>query len=450
MDEPPPDDDRYAEWTGRRRFHIALAGVLMPGIAPFLSWWLAIRQGRTGPARWTRLLYALAVVDTLVFVCLVGAFGKAATTKHASSHPPRRIGIVLGPEHRSGGVEIAGVAPGGPAAKAGLRAGDVITRLDGKPVHSDKELAHRIGQSGPGQSRELGVRRNGTTLEVNVIPRLGVKFPVGPAPPLFAPIPGSRHISWSPRRILQEFSGELATLFVLLLVGVVAWRRRVRLGPAARVAIGVVLPMFVAFDVVFAFQKAVGLSLGAVLISMLAATLTMLGVAVLALRRLDRTIRSAAEPDEPIGSARAFGRGVFYTVAGTARAGILISVLAPAMHLPDHPASKVFPVSAGWGVGGVALFVLGTVVLAPLAEESLFRGVLLPWLASWMKPELAIIISALAFGIGHLFYGAGLLVPIVYGLVLAWLRLNTGKLRAGIALHMLINIVATAAILLSR
>ncbi len=448
VDATPPDHDREAEWTGRRRFHFALAGIFLVWLAPFVSWWMALEQRKKGPARWRRVLFGTAVVDTLVLACLVWTGVRTSKATHAS-HPPRRIGVMLEPEPPSSGVEIAGVAPGGPADKAGLRAGDIITRLDEKPVRTNESLARRIGKSGPGQTRRLHVRRKGAGLDVDVVPKLDVKFPAGRAPPLFAPVPGSQKLSWPPSKLLGPFSGELATLAVLLIVAGVAFRRHLRLRPLSHVAIGTVLPVFMGFAVILAFQKTIGLSLGAILIGMLAGTLTMLGVAALAIRRLDRAVLEAASPDEPLRTGRALGRGVFYTIAGTARAGILLGVLAPVMHLPNHPAAQVFPVSLGWGAGGVALFALGTVVAAPLAEECLFRGVLLPWLASWMKPELAIVISALAFGIGHLFYGAGLVVPIVYGVVLAWARLRTGKLRTGIALHMLINTVATVAILTS-
>jgi membrane protease YdiL (CAAX protease family) len=117
------------------------------------------------------------------------------------------------------------------------------------------------------------------------------------------------------------------------------------------------------------------------------------------------------------------------------------------LHAPDHSTTEVFGVSTAWGAGGVGLFALDAVVVAPIAEECLFRGVLLPWLTTWMKPLVAIVVSALAFGVGHLYYGTGVLIPVVYGVVLGWMRLRTGRLRAGIALHMLLNAAATGVLL---
>src|SRR5262249_50021119 len=59
-----------------------------------------------------------------------------------------------GPPPASGsGVPIAGVVSGGPAAKAGLAAGDVITSVDGHPVTSQSSLRHvMVNDLVPGQS----------------------------------------------------------------------------------------------------------------------------------------------------------------------------------------------------------------------------------------------------------------------------------------------------------
>lgn len=48
------------------------------------------------------------------------------------------------------GARIEGVTPGGPADRAGLKAGDVITRLDGAELYSKSTAARRERQSVPG------------------------------------------------------------------------------------------------------------------------------------------------------------------------------------------------------------------------------------------------------------------------------------------------------------
>lgn len=50
------------------------------------------------------------------------------------------IGVILGESNRDG-VGIEGVTPGGPAEKAGLRAGDTISAVGGKPVAGDSPLS---------------------------------------------------------------------------------------------------------------------------------------------------------------------------------------------------------------------------------------------------------------------------------------------------------------------
>jgi serine protease Do len=52
---------------------------------------------------------------------------------------------------------------GSPAAKAGIRAGDVITAVDGKDVQDSRDLARTIGAMAPGSSVKLAIMRNGET-----------------------------------------------------------------------------------------------------------------------------------------------------------------------------------------------------------------------------------------------------------------------------------------------
>jgi uncharacterized protein len=49
----------------------------------------------------------------------------------------------------------------------------------------------------------------------------------------------------------------------------------------------------------------------------------------------------------------------------------------------------------------VSLFLV-TAVLAPILEETVFRGFLLPSLTKWFPVPLAVLVSAIAFGAAHL------------------------------------------------
>ncbi len=66
------------------------------------------------------------------------------------------------------GVLISGVQDGSPADKAGLKAEDVIIKLDGKQVTNSSELRTRIASESPNTKVKLTIFRNGDEKEVEV------------------------------------------------------------------------------------------------------------------------------------------------------------------------------------------------------------------------------------------------------------------------------------------
>ena len=59
------------------------------------------------------------------------------------------------------GALIAGVEDGSPAERAGLREGDVVITLNGRPIRSSGELRARLGLTPVGEEVELGILRDG-------------------------------------------------------------------------------------------------------------------------------------------------------------------------------------------------------------------------------------------------------------------------------------------------
>lgn len=65
-------------------------------------------------------------------------------------------------ENVAQGLTVGAVQTGGPADKAGIKAGDVITKFDGKDVKTFQELNKLKDKHKPGDSVVITVTRDGT------------------------------------------------------------------------------------------------------------------------------------------------------------------------------------------------------------------------------------------------------------------------------------------------
>ncbi len=137
-------------------------------------------------------------------------------------------------------------------------------------------------------------------------------------------------------------------------------------------------------------------------------------------------------PGRP-GRDLAWGAGFFALAVFLVLAVALLSslLLRPEQN-PQRDLQELLRSLKGWGPNLVVF--LAVAGLAPVFEELLFRGFLLPVLARGGRMTLALGVSALVFGAIHL-QPAGLPVLGTLGLVMGLAMRQTGSLRAPILVH---------------
>ena len=74
----------------------------------------------------------------------------------------------LGLPANTEGVLISGVLEGGPAAKGGIKPGDVLIAVNEKPIKDVRGLLNQIAQISPGNQAKLTVLRKGKEMELAV------------------------------------------------------------------------------------------------------------------------------------------------------------------------------------------------------------------------------------------------------------------------------------------
>jgi putative serine protease PepD len=97
----------------------------------------------------------------------------ALIAKGVAEHPV--IGVQLDERYTGEGVKVSdqalrgqAVTPGGPADKAGIKPGDIVIAIDGRPVTSPVELVVAVRAKAVGETVRLTVRRGGKTLTLAV------------------------------------------------------------------------------------------------------------------------------------------------------------------------------------------------------------------------------------------------------------------------------------------
>jgi Do/DeqQ family serine protease len=117
-----------------------------------------------------------AIPSTMVRVVLASAKGGSAVVRRpwfgarlqaVSPELVESLGL-----ERPSGAAVTAVTERSPAARAGLRAGDVIVSVDGQPVESPEAFGFRLGTKAVGGKAELTYRRNGreATVALDLVP----------------------------------------------------------------------------------------------------------------------------------------------------------------------------------------------------------------------------------------------------------------------------------------
>jgi membrane protease YdiL (CAAX protease family) len=113
--------------------------------------------------------------------------------------------------------------------------------------------------------------------------------------------------------------------------------------------------------------------------------------------------------------------------------------------LPNSPNTQCTAVRDEYG-GYVAVAIPLVCLIAPLAEETIFRGFIYGWLRRWVPVLPAVVISAAIFSAAHLVLVLGL--PLFgVGVILALLYEYSDSLLPGAIVHGLFNLVGIIAIL---
>lgn len=428
----------------RVHFHLTLALILLLPANVIVGWVLAIidvLKGYSSRAQlsWMRLLVALVVVDALVLASFLwlGTRMDELQKKGAAASARPSIGISL----EADGLRIAETVPGMPADRAGIHAGDVIERVDETTVSTAKSFVEVLQSQPAGVPRTLTVNRGGTSVAVPVTPE---------APP----VPGAKGLfeveKTGPVPIVDDtVTGMLPGI---LLVGILAAVARWRSLEKIAVWSGFLLALIGAMGGLLGFlvlsqRLSGGLSLGHFLIGIMVQSVAMFLLTWAAQRWLSR---EAPEIPTTLAPLRAGLQGCFYLIAGMVRLGIL-ALTAALWLFPDSPLGDPLVAQlseASFGAAGAILLFIGIAVLGPIAEETLFRGYLLPRLVAQWGELPALFSSSLLFAILHLRDGPFIPIIFFYGWIFGWARLRSGSIVASTALHMAVNGVAAAGILL--
>jgi C-terminal processing protease CtpA/Prc len=143
------------------------------------------------------------------------------------------IGLQLDPASGPEGARVVEISPGGPAAEANVRRGDVIVAVNGKPTtgsDSARKVIERMREIPPNARVKLSVRRDGKVEELQLTTRPAYVFAFGyddgPGPVVVPPMPPMPPIEipdLSGLRYLHVLSGQIGGMELTTLTPELGW-----------------------------------------------------------------------------------------------------------------------------------------------------------------------------------------------------------------------------------
>lgn len=414
-------------------FHAILAAFFLPFLTAPAAWlaFAATRKSELSP--WPRRLLWLAILDTAVMIALALTTAFGLTGALVSATGPR-IGVMLASEHDERGLEVTRVLDGTPASRAGLRPGDRIVAIDGERTADAPAMRAQLGDA---HEATLTVRRGEEELAIAI---RASDEPLSVQRAAYTDTP-----EWKGARSL----GRLAPYAVFLALVIGLWIfGRLRKRSQAIVWIPLVVILFsssvIGSIALRAACTVTKLADHADLLGFIGGEIAMIVLALAFFRLVRRRIDADAfVKTPPLPTFQAYPLGLFYLVTFTTRVLFLaVPLLWLSNELGLGGTSGMLEEIVGAGAHdrvGAALVGTLAVVLAPVAEELLFRGVVLPHLARSLSPWTAIVVSSVLFGMLHVDHGVLLIGPLSIGIVLGWARWRTGSIGVPILLHTTMN-----------
>lgn len=133
---------------------------------------VAKRARKMSGMTWMFIGLLIFFISAAAFTAIVTPIRRMMPPRAAAPPPPPRAMLGISPfEDAEGGVTFDNIlTPGGPADKAGLVGGDVITSFDGKVVHDDDDMTDLMRGTPIGKAVEVIYIRDGEVKTTTLTP----------------------------------------------------------------------------------------------------------------------------------------------------------------------------------------------------------------------------------------------------------------------------------------